>query len=333
MQAPCEPVMNLRLPRYRISKNLYMNIYVQFGLMLSRLKAFTGSQRQWLLLCCFLGAMGNSLLFYFVPQPGYDHAFNLIAAACFVVLTLFVPNPALYTLLSNLGLLTAVALLVYIAACTGGISSPAMVWMTMMSVAALVLLGRRWAFWWAGAISLTIVMQFVAVTQGWISGAVDQSPQTIAWAMLDKILVVLTLMWAVHSYERLRRRQLQKVEQSNADLEAAHRALLQAQSHKDEFLASVGHELRTPMNAILGLNGVLQSELKDQPANVEIAEHIRLSTEQLLSLINEILDLSQLEAGRLALLTKPLELAHFFHRLIQPFSVRAQKNHCGFNWT
>jgi signal transduction histidine kinase len=269
--------------------------------------------------------VGNALLFYFVPQPGYDHAANLLAAACFLVLALFVPNPALYTLLSNLGLLTAIALVVYITACTGGINSPAMVWMTIMAVAALVLLGRRWAFWWAGAIMLIIVLQFVAVTQGWISGAVDQSPQTIAWALLDKVLVILTLMLVVYFYERLHRRQLHEVELSNADLEAAHRALLQAQSHKDEFMASVGHELRTPMNAILGLNGVLQSELSDQPDNVVIAEHIRLSTEQLLSLVNEILDFSQLEAGRLTLLEKPLELAPFFHRLMQPFAVRAQE--------
>jgi signal transduction histidine kinase/ActR/RegA family two-component response regulator len=172
---------------------------------------------------------------------------------------------------------------------------------------------------------LTIFLQFLAVTQGWISGEVNRSSQTITRALLDKILVILTLMLVVHSYERLRRRQLQKVELSNAELEAAHKALLQAQSHKDEFLASVGHELRTPMNAILGLNGVLQSELKDQPENVEIAEHIRLSTEQLLNLINEILDFSQLEAGRLTLLEKPLKLAHFLHRLLQPFALLAQE--------
>jgi signal transduction histidine kinase/ActR/RegA family two-component response regulator len=302
-----------------------MKIELQAGPIWHRLKAFTGSQRQWLLLCCLLGAAGNALLFYFVPQPGYDHAANLLAVACFLVLALFLPNPALYTLLSNLGVLTAIALVVYFTAYTGGINSPAMVWMTIMPVAALVLLGRRWAMWWACIIMLTIFMQFLAVTQGLISGEVNQSPQTIVRALLDKILVILTLMLVVHSYERVRRRQIQKVEQSNAELEAAHQALLQAQSHKDEFMASVGHELRTPMNAILGLNGVLQSELGDQPDNVEIAEHIRLSTEQLLSLVNEILDFSQLEAGRLTLLEKPLELAPFFHRLMQPFAVRAQE--------
>ena len=56
-----------------------MRIKLQAGPIWHRLKAFTGSQRQWLLLCCLLGAVGNALLFYFVPQPGYDHAANLVA--------------------------------------------------------------------------------------------------------------------------------------------------------------------------------------------------------------------------------------------------------------
>ncbi len=310
-----------------------MNIKLQAGTIWHRLKAFTGSQRQWMLLCCFLGAMGNTLLFYFVPLPGYDHAANFVAIACFLVLALLVPIPGLYILLSNLGLFAVIALVAFTTTYTGGINSPVMVWMTIMPVAALVLLGRRWAKWWACIIMLTIFMQFLAVAQGWISGEVNQSPQTIVRALLDKILVILTLMLVVRSYERLHRRQLHEIELSNADLEAAHQALLQAQSHKDEFMASVGHELRTPMNAILGLNGVLQSELSDQPGNVEIAEHIRLSTEQLLSLVNEILDFSQLEAGRLTLLEKPLALPQFFHRLVQPFAVRAQEKSLRFQLT
>ena len=325
MQASHAPQMDLSPPRDRTENFLYMKIELQAGPIWHRLRAFTGSQRQWLLLCCFLGAMGNTLLFYFVPLPGYDHAANFVAIACFLALALLVPIPGLYILLSNLGLFAVIALVAFTTTHTGGINSPVMVWMTIMPVAALVLLGRRWAMWWACIIMLTIFMQFFAVAQGWISGEVNQSPQTIVRALLDKILVILTLMLVVHSYERLHRRQLYEVELSNADLEAAHRALLQAQSHKDEFMASVGHELRTPMNAILGLNGVLQSELSEQPDNVEIAEHIRLSTEQLLSLVNEILDFSQLEAGRLTLLEKPLELAPFFHRLMQPFAVRAQE--------
>lgn len=49
------------------------------------------SHRHWLLLCCLLGASGNSLLFYFVAHPDYDHTVNLYAVAIFFGLALAVP--------------------------------------------------------------------------------------------------------------------------------------------------------------------------------------------------------------------------------------------------
>ena len=290
------------------------------------------THRHWLLLCCLLGAGANSVLFYFVPQPGYDHVVNLFAAAVFFGLSLFVPCHRAYTLLSNLALITAVSLMGYITTFTGGINSPAMVWMTILAVPALLLLGRRWALWWVGVILLVIVLQFVGVMQGWISGEVDQSPDTILWALLDKVLVIVSLMLVVNFYDRMHERQMQEVERGNADLEATQKALILAQSHKDEFIASVGHELRTPMNAILGLNGVLQAELADQPENVEIAEHIRESTEQLLRLVNDILDFSQLEAGQLKLLEQPVQLEEAMRHVIEPFAQRAREKSLALHW-
>lgn len=283
------------------------------------------SHRHWLLLCCLLGAGANSVLFYFVPHPGYDHVANLVAAVVFFGLSLFVPCHRAYALISNLALITAVSLMFYITACTGGINSPAMVWMTIMAVPALLLLGRRWALGWVVVILLLILFQFVAVMQGWISGEVDQSPATILWALLDKVLVIVSLMLVVNFYDRMHQRQMDEVEKGNADLEATQKALVLAQSHKDEFIASVGHELRTPMNAILGLNGVLQAELADQPENVEIAEHIRESTEQLLRLVNDILDFSQLEAGQLKLLDQPVQLEEALRHVIEPFAQKARE--------
>jgi signal transduction histidine kinase/ActR/RegA family two-component response regulator len=310
-----------------------MNASLGPGAYLNRVLASIDSHRHWLLLCCLLGAGGNSLLFYFVYQPGYDHVANLIAAAIFFGLALAVPFQRAYTLLSNLALLTAVSLMGYITAGTGGINSPAMVWMTILAVPALLLLGRRWALWWVGVIVLVILAQFIAVTQGWISGDVDQSPRTIVWALLDKVLVIVSLMLVVNFYDRMHQRQVQEVDKGNADLEATQKALLQAQSHKDEFIASVGHELRTPMNAILGLNGVLQTELADQPESLAIAEHIRESTEQLLRLVNDILDFSQLEAGHLKLLEQPVHLEDTLRHAVLHYESKAREKSLSLQWS
>lgn len=290
---------------------------------LTRRVSDEAKQRHWLLLSCLLGAGGNSLLFYVIEPPGYEPVANLLAAVVFFTLALLVPVRRAYTLLSNLALITAVALMTYVTSLTGGINSPAMVWLTILAVPALLLLGRRWALFWLLVIFLIFTFEFVAVQQGWIDGQVQQTPTTLGWALMDKVLVIMSLMLVVTFYDRMHLRQMNEVQQRNADLERTQQALQQAQSHKDEFIASVGHELRTPMNAILGLNGVLLSELADQPENVQIARHIRDSTQQLLRLVNDILDFSQLEAGQLSLLEKPLHLAQTLHRVLAGFEARA----------
>jgi signal transduction histidine kinase len=94
-----------------------------------------------------------------------------------------------------------------------------------------------------------------------------------------------------------------EIEDKSRQIEAANR-------HKSEFLANMSHELRTPLNAIIGFSEVLQErlfgELNEKQA--EYTSDILTSGQHLLALINEILDLSKVEAGRMELELAPFDL-------------------------
>ncbi|MDB5808816.1 MAG: His Kinase (phosphoacceptor) domain protein, partial [Betaproteobacteria bacterium] len=91
-------------------------------------------------------------------------------------------------------------------------------------------------------------------------------------------------------------RLFREIEQKSSQLETANR-------HKSEFLANMSHELRTPLNAVIGFSEVLQQrmfgEINDK--QLEYINYIHTSGSHLLSLINDILDLSKVEAGRMEL--------------------------------
>ena len=98
-------------------------------------------------------------------------------------------------------------------------------------------------------------------------------------------------------------RLFKEIEYKSRQIEAANR-------HKSEFLANMSHEFRTPLNAIIGFSEVLQEKLFGElnEKQAEYTSDILTSGQHLLSLINEILDLSKVEAGRMELELAPFDL-------------------------
>ena len=106
-----------------------------------------------------------------------------------------------------------------------------------------------------------------------------------------------------------------------SELEIATRRAEEANRAKSIFLANMSHELRTPLNAILGYAQLLQSQVPDanRPASI-----IGRSGRHLLSLINGVLDLARIEAGKTELTPEPVALAEFLTRVSDLASIQAQ---------
>jgi signal transduction histidine kinase len=107
-----------------------------------------------------------------------------------------------------------------------------------------------------------------------------------------------------------------KVNRMNDQLRSVYAELEEASRHKSEFLANMSHELRTPLNAIIGFSQVLRDEMVGSvnPKQAEYLEDIISSGNHLLSLINDVLDLSKVEAGQVELEVRPFSLREALER-------------------
>src|SRR5690606_28033500 len=93
----------------------------------------------------------------------------------------------------------------------------------------------------------------------------------------------------------------QAVQQQTVKFEAANARLLHLDHHRRQFVANMSHELRTPLNSIIGFSNILLKNRDNSmtPDNLDRVEKINRNGKHLLQLINDILDLSKVEAGRM----------------------------------
>ena len=115
---------------------------------------------------------------------------------------------------------------------------------------------------------------------------------------------------------------------ANKELASARDAAEQANRTKSSFLANMSHELRTPMNAIIGYSEMLMEDAQDSGATESLADltKIHAAGKHLLSLINDILDLSKIEAGKMEFFLETFDVANMVHDVAATVQPLVDKN-------
>jgi len=139
----------------------------------------------------------------------------------------------------------------------------------------------------------------------------------LLWAVPVSIITILIVSYIL-SRNRLLNSEVLKRKQTEVDLKKAKERAEESNKMKSEFVANISHEIRTPMNSILGFSELLDEKITD-PEHSKYIKAIRSSGNSLLKLINDILDLSKLEASKFDLKPRPTHLRTLFSELETTF--------------
>ncbi len=130
--------------------------------------------------------------------------------------------------------------------------------------------------------------------------------------------------------ERSEQAYKRSLEQKNTALELAVQREAEANLAKREFLFNMSHDIRTPMNAIIGFTSLAQAHLDDREQVLDYLNKISVSSRHLLAIINDVLDMSRIENGKVTLETKPVHLPALVRDLGDIIQAGVSRKHISF---
>lgn len=135
------------------------------------------------------------------------------------------------------------------------------------------------------------------------------SKQQYIMTLTSCAIILIVIIFIFRRYFNMTRLQL-------FELQKTQELALEASKSKSEFLANMSHDIRTPMNAIVGMTTIALSHIDDQQQVQNCLKKIALSSKHLLGLINDVLDMSKIESGKLTLSTEQISLKEIFEGIV-----------------
>ena len=189
-----------------------------------------------------------------------------------------------------------------------GILSPRINWLYLIPILMIYMVSRRAGWIWTG---IVIALQLVMSALTYLDVLPNNTPLNkthevyafFVYFVTSSSLIFLTLI-----YQGFSNKAIAEIKVRNDELEVKRQELQAISDIRDQFIASVSHELRTPMNAIMGFNDLLQSSQAANSKAMEVLQLTQQSGEHLLTVINDVLDYSQFQSGKLGIHPEPFEL-------------------------
>lgn len=222
-------------------------------------------------------------------------------------------------LLYEVTLLTIILINAYL---LGGITSPVMVWLGIVPLLPLFIATLKWAYVFLSLSFMAVVLFYsLAIGDASLSTVTRKSEPLFATLMFGTFLMTqIVLLSTIHGVASNR---LRRISNDNKRLRTLTEQLSLAHEHKDKFLSSVSHEMRTPLNAIHGYLELLRNRT-DLPTEArEQIGYVNSASTHMLSLINDLLDYSQIHQGQFTLAIQPVELPPLIEKVFNSLKIQA----------
>ncbi len=173
---------------------------------------------------------------------------------------------------------------------------------------------------------VSILINAAEITYHYVNGMFDTLDITSAEIQMAAVLLLSVFLVIMCNFiEKTNAQKLALIEDERAQAESANKS-------KSEFLSNMSHEMRTPLNAIIGMNEMLMRGI-DDPELFEYATMVQNSSSALLAIINDVLDISKIEAGKIELVNEEYNISSVFVDSYQMIRQRGKDKNLKLNFT